>query len=60
MVITYASRSVKEQEMNYPTHNLYHQEWCFAYKIWKHYLYGVNLDVFIDHKSVQYVHLERV
>ncbi|WMV13767.1 hypothetical protein MTR67_007152 [Solanum verrucosum] len=27
----------------------------FALKIWRHYLYGVHIDVFIVHKSLQYV-----
>ncbi|WMV09345.1 hypothetical protein MTR67_002730 [Solanum verrucosum] len=26
----------------------------FAIKIWRHYLYGVHVDVFTDHKSLQY------
>ncbi|WMV25171.1 hypothetical protein MTR67_018556, partial [Solanum verrucosum] len=27
----------------------------FALKIWRHYLYGVHVDVFTDHKSLKYV-----
>ncbi|KAH0776590.1 hypothetical protein KY290_008001 [Solanum tuberosum] len=27
----------------------------FALKIWRHYLYGVQVDVFTNHKSLQYV-----
>ena len=26
-----------------------------ALKHWRHYLYGVNVDVFTDHKSLQYI-----
>ena len=27
----------------------------FALKIWRYYLYGEHVDVFIDHTSLQYV-----
>ena len=27
----------------------------FALKIWRHYLYGVHVDMFTDRKSIQYV-----
>jgi len=27
----------------------------FALKIWRHYFYGIHVDVFTDHKSLQYV-----
>ena len=27
----------------------------FALKIWSHYLYGYHVDIFTDHKSLQYV-----
>ncbi|WMV14973.1 hypothetical protein MTR67_008358 [Solanum verrucosum] len=30
-----------------------------ALKIWRHYLYGVHVDVFTDHKSLQYVFTQR-
>ena len=31
----------------------------FALKLWKHYLYGVHVDVFTDDKSLQYVFTQR-
>ncbi|WMV29348.1 hypothetical protein MTR67_022733 [Solanum verrucosum] len=31
----------------------------FALKIWRHYLYGVYVDVFTDHKSLQYVFTQK-
>ena len=31
----------------------------FALKLWRHYLYGVHVDVFTDHKSLQYVFMQR-
>ena len=31
----------------------------FALKLWRHYLYGLHVDVFTDHKNLQYVFTER-
>ena len=53
--IAYASRQLKPHEKNYPTHDLELAAIVFALKIWRHYLYGVHVDVFIDRKSLQYV-----
>ena len=46
-------------EKNYPTHDLELAELGFALKIWRHYLYGVHVDVFTDHKSLQYVFTQK-
>ena len=54
-VIAYASRQLKPHEKNYPTHDLELAAVVFSLKIWRHYLYGVHVDVFTDHKSLQYV-----
>ncbi|WMV45356.1 hypothetical protein MTR67_038741, partial [Solanum verrucosum] len=54
-VIAYASRQLKVHKMNYPTHDLELAAVVFALKIWRYYLYGVHVDVFTDHKSLQYV-----
>ncbi|KAF3643747.1 Bidirectional sugar transporter SWEET1a [Capsicum annuum] len=54
-VIAYASRQLKPHEKNYPTHDLELAAIVFALKIWRHYLYGVYVDVFTYHKSLQYV-----
>ena len=54
-VITYASKQLKVHEKNYPTHDLELTTVVFALKLWRHYLYGVHVDVFTDHKSLQYV-----
>ena len=54
-MIAYTSRQLKVHENNYPTHDL---EWVvlvFALKLWRYYLYGVHVDVFTDHKSLQYL-----
>ncbi|WMV30317.1 hypothetical protein MTR67_023702, partial [Solanum verrucosum] len=54
-VIAYASRKLQIHEKNYLTHDLELAVVVFALKIWRHYLYGVHVDVFTDHKSLQYV-----
>ncbi|KAH0743176.1 hypothetical protein KY290_031169 [Solanum tuberosum] len=54
-VIAYASRQLKVHEKNYPTHDLELAAVVFVLKIWRHYLYGVHIDVLTNHKSLQYV-----
>ncbi|WMV58508.1 hypothetical protein MTR67_051893 [Solanum verrucosum] len=54
-VIAYASRQLEIHEKKYPTHDIELAAVVFALKIWRNYLYGVHLDVFTDHKSLQYV-----
>ena len=54
-VIAYASRQLKPHERNYPTHDLELEAFVFALKIWRHYLYKVHINVFTNHKSLQYV-----
>ncbi|CAN4096864.1 unnamed protein product [Withania somnifera] len=51
-VIAYASRQLKMHERNYPTHDLELAVIVFALKIWRHYLYGVRCEIFIDHRSL--------
>ncbi|WMV45946.1 hypothetical protein MTR67_039331 [Solanum verrucosum] len=58
-VIAYASRQLKVHERNYPTHDLELAAVVFALKIWRHYLYGVHVDVFTDHKSLQYMFTQK-
>jgi len=54
-VIAYASRQLKKNEENYPTHDLELAAIVFALKIWRHYLYGATCRVFTDHKSLKYI-----
>ena len=54
-VIAYASRQLKNHEVNYPTHDLELAAVVFALKIWRHYLYGETCQVFTDHKSLKYL-----
>ena len=58
-VITYASRQLKVHENNYPTNDLNLAAVVFALKIWIHKLYGFLVDVFTDHKSLQYVFTQK-
>ncbi|XP_061357447.1 uncharacterized protein LOC133301768, partial [Gastrolobium bilobum] len=54
-VIAYASRQLKPHEENYPTHDLELAAIVFAFKIWRHYLFGLRFVVFSDHKSLKYL-----
>ncbi|KAA3473382.1 DNA/RNA polymerases superfamily protein [Gossypium australe] len=54
-VIAYATRQLKPQEKNYPTHDLELAAIVFALKIWRHHLYSEKFHIFIDHKSLKYI-----
>ncbi|GKG21935.1 putative reverse transcriptase domain-containing protein [Tanacetum coccineum] len=54
-VIAYASRQLKTREKNYTTHDLELGAVVFAFKIWRHYLYGTKSVIYTDHKSLQYI-----
>ena len=58
-MIAYASRQLMVHEKNYPTDDLELAAVVFVLKIWRHYLYGVHVDVFADHKSLQYVFTQK-
>ena len=58
-VISYFSRQLKNQEINYPTHDMELAAIVFALKIWRHYLCGEQLEVFSDHKSLNYIFTQR-
>ncbi|KAL4387524.1 hypothetical protein GQ457_09G015940 [Hibiscus cannabinus] len=54
-VVAYASRQLKVDEKNYPTHDIELPAVVFALKIWRHCLYGEKCIVYIDHKSLKYL-----
>ncbi|GJV39671.1 putative reverse transcriptase domain-containing protein [Tanacetum coccineum] len=54
-VIAYASRQLKVYEKNYTTHDLELSAVVFAFKMWRHYLYGTKYVVFTNHKSLQHI-----
>ena len=58
-MISYASRQLKVHEKNYPIHDLELAAVEFALKIWRNYLYGVHYEVFMDHRSLQYLFNQR-
>ena len=58
-VVAYCSRQLKNHEQNYPTHNMELETVVFALKIWRHYLYGEQFEVYSDHKSLKYISTQR-
>ncbi|WMV57796.1 hypothetical protein MTR67_051181 [Solanum verrucosum] len=58
-VIAYASRQLKVHEKNYPTHDLKLADAMLSLNILRTYLYGVQVDVFTDNKSLQYVFIQK-
>ena len=58
-VIAYASRQLKQHELNYPTHDLELAAVVLALKRWRHYLYGAKCQIFTDHKSLQYLSTQK-
>ena len=58
-VVAYGSKQVKNHEYNYPIHDLELAVIVIALKIWRHYLYGQQFEVFLDHKSLKYTFTQR-
>ena len=54
-VVAYGSRQLKNHEQNYLTHDMELAAIVFALKIWHHYLYGEQFEVYLDHKSLRYI-----
>ncbi|KAL5747292.1 hypothetical protein ACOSP7_024288 [Xanthoceras sorbifolium] len=54
-VVAYASRQLKNHELNYSIHDLDLAAIVFALKIWRHYLYGEKCYIYTDHKSLKYL-----
>ncbi|XP_020254108.1 uncharacterized protein LOC109831184 [Asparagus officinalis] len=44
-----------QTQKNYPTHDLELAVVVFALKAWRHYLYGVQFELFTDHQSLKYL-----
>ena len=45
-LVAYGSRQLKNHEQNYPTHDMELETIVFALKIWRHYLYGEQFEVY--------------
>ena len=58
-VVAYGSCQLKNHEQNYPIHDMELAAVVFALKIWRHYLYGKELEVYSDHKSLKYIFTRR-
>ena len=58
-VVAYGSRQLNNHEQNYPTHDMDLAAIVFALKIWRHYLYGKQFEVFSNHKSLKYIFTQR-
>ena len=58
-VVAYGSRQLKNHEQHYPTHNMELAAVVFALKIWRHYLYDEEFEVYSDHKSLKYIFTQR-
>jgi hypothetical protein len=54
-VIAYASRQLIRHEEHYPTHDLEFLAVIHALKVWRHYLLGNLVHIYIDHKSLKYL-----
>ena len=57
-VVAYGSCQLKNHEQNYPTHDMELAAVVFALKIWRHYLYGEQFEVYSDHKSLKYIFMQ--
>ena len=57
--VAYGSRQLTNHEWNYPTHDMELAAIVFVLKIWCHYLYGEQFEVFSDHKSLKYIFTQR-
>ena len=58
-VAAYGSKQLKNHDKNYPTHDLELAAIVFALKIWRHYLYGEQFEVFSNLKSLRYIFTQR-
>ena len=58
-VVAYGSHKLKNHEQYYPTHDMELATIVFALKIWRHYLYGEQFEVYSDHKILKYICMQR-
>ena len=58
-VVAYGSCQLKNHEQNYPTHDMEFAIVVFALKIWRHYLYGEQFEVYSNHISLKYIFTQR-
>ena len=58
-VVAYGSWQLKNHEQSHPTHDMDLAAIVFAFKVWCHYLYCEQFEVFSDHKSLKYIFTQR-
>lgn len=58
-VVAYTSLQLKYHERNYPQHELELAAVVFALKIWQHYLYGKDCEIYMDRKSIKYLFIQK-
>ena len=58
-VVAYGSHQLKSHEQNYPIQYMELAAVVFSLKIWRHYLYGEEFEVYSDHKSLKYIFMQR-
>ena len=54
-VVANGSRQLKDHKQSYPKLDMEFAAIVFALKIWHHYLYGEQFEVFSDYKSLKYI-----
>ena len=58
-VVSYASRQLKPHKLNYATHDLELAAVVHALKTWRHFLVGNHCEVYMDHKSLKYIFMQK-
>ena len=58
-VVAYGSRHLKNHWQNYSTHDMELVAVVFALKIWRHYLYGEQFEVYSNNKILKYIFTQR-
>ena len=58
-VVAYGSQQLKNHELNYLMHDIELVAIVCALKIWHHYLYVEQFEVFSDNKSLKYIFTQR-
>ena len=58
-VVAYGSRQLKNHEQSYPTLDMELVAIVFSLKIWRHYVYSEQFEVFSYHKSLKYIFTQR-
>jgi hypothetical protein len=54
-VISYSSRQLRRHEEQYPTHDLELVTVVMALRMWRHYLHGNVVHIYMDNKSLKYI-----